>query len=179
MHMATHTKRWTLEELHRLPDDGNKYELVRGQLFVTPAPTLDHETIIARLTRIIDPFVAANDLGLVFHARSIMRFDGSEVEPDLMVRQLHPGGSRNWDQAPTPSLVVEVLSPSTQRRDVGDKRQLYLDAKVPEYWVVDPDAKTIRVVRPGERDCLIADRVTWAPIGARESLIVLVSEIFG
>ena len=49
MHMATATKRWTLEELHSLPDDGNKYELVRGELFVTPPPTVDHETILARL----------------------------------------------------------------------------------------------------------------------------------
>ncbi|MDB4875265.1 MAG: hypothetical protein JWM41_1711 [Gemmatimonadetes bacterium] len=46
MHMATRTKRWTLEELHSLPDDGNKYELVDGELFVTPAPTPRHETIL-------------------------------------------------------------------------------------------------------------------------------------
>ncbi len=55
MHMATQLTRWTLAELHRLPDDGNKYELVRGDLFVTPPPTDAHETILARLTRILDP----------------------------------------------------------------------------------------------------------------------------
>ena len=54
------TKVWTLEELDALPEDGNKYELVRGELFVTPPPTYDHETILARLTRLIEPYVAAN-----------------------------------------------------------------------------------------------------------------------
>ena len=62
MHMATATKRWTLEELHSLPDDGNKYELVRGELFVTPPPTDGHETIAARLTEILAPYVREHRL---------------------------------------------------------------------------------------------------------------------
>ena len=67
MHMANRAKkRWTLEELDSLPDDGNKYELIHGELFVTPAPTFQHETILARLTRILDPYVAANNLGFVY-----------------------------------------------------------------------------------------------------------------
>ena len=98
MHMATVTKQWTLEEVHSLPDDGNKYELVRGELFVTPPPTDPHETIAARLSRLLDPYVAEHGLGYVYHPRAVMRFDGSEVEPDLMVRQPQPakgaGGSR-------------------------------------------------------------------------------------
>ncbi|MEO8624678.1 MAG: Uma2 family endonuclease, partial [bacterium] len=101
MHMATDTKRWTLDELQRLPEDSNKYELVRGELFVTPAPTGEHETILARLSMRLVPYVFANDLGMVFHPRAIVRFDGSEVEPDLMVRRLHPGGSFDWDEALT------------------------------------------------------------------------------
>ena len=68
MHMATKTKVWTLEEVHSLPDDGNKYELVRGELFVTPPPPGGtHETILARLSRILDPYVESQKLGLVFH----------------------------------------------------------------------------------------------------------------
>ena len=177
MHMATRTKRWTLAELHRLPDDGNKYELVRGDLFVTPPPTNDHETIIARLNLILVPYVAANDLGLVYHARAVMRFKGSEVEPDLMVRQPQVSG-RDWDDAPTPSLVVEVLSGSTRRRDLGAKRQLYLDAGVAEYWIVDAEAQSVRIVRQGEEDQLATERLTWAPVGAREPLVIEVPAIF-
>ena len=179
MQMATQTKQWTLEEVHSLPDDGNKYELVRGELFVTPPPSDDHETITARLTRLLDPFVAANSLGMVYHARAVMRFEGSEVEPDLMVRQPHPRGHRgSWDDAPTPTLIVEVLSPSTRRRDHEQKRQLYLDAGVPEYWIVDPDAERVRVVRSGRLDELVSDEITWAPTGPAEPLRFAVRRIF-
>ncbi len=179
MHMATRTKRWTLAELHRLPDDGNKYELVRGDLFVTPAPSLEHETILARLTEILVPFVVANDLGKVFHPRAIVRFDGSEVEPDLMVRRLHSGGSLDWDDAPTPILVVEVLSSSTRRRDLGEKRRFYLDANVAEYWIVDPEARDVQVARLGDDDHRATELVTWMPAGAHKSLVIEVAAIFG
>ena len=179
MHMATQTKQWTLEELHSLPDDGNKYELVRGELFVTPPPTDEHETIIARLTRILDPFVAANGLGMVYHARAVMRFEGSEVEPDLMVRQPKTPGSRDWDDAPTPSLIVEVISPSTRRREHEHKRQLYLDAGVPEYWIVDPERHSIRIIRPGKADEVATDQLTWSPPGVDAALVVDVPAVFG
>jgi Uma2 family endonuclease len=179
MDMATRTKQWTLEEVHSLPDDGNKYELVRGELFVTPPPSEDHETILARLSRILDPYVAANGLGMVYHPRSVMRYEGSEVEPDLMVRQPRTDKGRDWDEAPTPVLIVEVLSGSTRRRDHVQKRELYLDAGVSEYWIVDPESTSIRVVGPGRADVVITDRLTWSPQGAEHSLIVDFAAVFG
>ena len=87
--MLEATRPWTLKELHRLPDDGNKYELVRGELFVTPPPSTGHEDVLARLSRILDPYVAEQGLGYAYHPRSVMQFEGSEVEPDLMVRAPH------------------------------------------------------------------------------------------
>ena len=117
---AQQTKRWTLAELHRLPeDDGNKYEVVRGELFVTPPPTVDHETIAARLARVLDPYVERHGLGLVYRPKAIVRVrPHSEVEPDLMVRQPPVRRGTSWDSAPTPILVVEILSDSTRRRDL-------------------------------------------------------------
>src|SRR5262245_26303406 len=137
MQMPMRTKKWTLAELHSLPDDGNKYELIHGELFVTPAPSEEHETILARLTRILDPYVNANGLGFVYHPRAVVRFKGSEADPDLMVRQPKVGRGRDWVNAPVPSLIVEVLSGSTRRRDLGPKREYYLEVGVPEYWIVD------------------------------------------
>src|SRR3982751_4020232 len=90
MAVALKVRQWTLAELHRLPDDGNRYELVRGDLFVTPAPGNPHEAIAARLTRIIDPYAAKHGLGDVYRPRAVMMFAGSQVEPDLMVRLPHP-----------------------------------------------------------------------------------------
>ena len=176
--MPTKSKVWSLEELHSLPDDGNKYELVRGELFVTPPPTEEHETILARLTRLLDPFVAANGLGFVYHPRAVMRFKGSEVEPDLMVRKPQTQPKATWDRAPVPSLVVEVVSASTRRRDHDQKKDLYMDAGVGEYWIVDPERRTITVVRPGEADRVERERVVWAPLGAPSSLTIALTDVF-
>ena len=74
MAMSMPAKAWTLEELHRLPDDGNKYELIRGELFVTPPPSVDHEELLARLTDVLAEYVKKHDLGRVYHPRAVIRF---------------------------------------------------------------------------------------------------------
>jgi Uma2 family endonuclease len=178
MHMATQTKRWTLEEVHSLPDDGNKYELVRGELFVTPPPSENHETILARLHAILAPFVARYGLGMVYRPRAVVRFEGSEVEPDLMVRAERHDAGRDWDDAPVPILVVEVLSGSTRRRDNAQKRELYLDAGVEEYWIADPDRASVRVVRRGVEDVVTSTELSWLPSGASAELVIRVSALF-
>lgn len=181
MRMATRAKQWTLAEVHRLPDDGNKYELVRGELFVTPPPGDTHETIGARLVRILDPFVEREGLGFVYRPRSVVRYDGSEVEPDLTVRQAHPAPTKmdsDWDNAPTPILIVEVHSGSTRRRDRVQKRSLYMDAGIAEYWMVDPERQLVTVVRAGHEDLVVRDEMTWHPAGASAPLTFAVSRAF-
>lgn len=178
MAMATATKKWTLEELHSLPDDGNKYELVRGELFVTPPPTDFHETIAAKLARILDPYVARHGLGYVYRPRAVLRFEGSEVEPDLMVRQPQADPRADWDQAPLPTLIIEIFSGSTRRRDQNQKRELYTGAGVAEYWMVDPERLTITAVREDQPDRIAADMLVWSPPGVSESLTVDVSGLF-
>jgi len=178
MHMATATKRWTLEELHSLPDDGNKYELVRGELFVTPPPTVDHETILARLSRILEPYVAQQGLGLIYHPRAVLRFKGSEVEPDLMVRQPPAKPKTPWDQAPLPILLVEVLSDSTRRRDRMQKKTFYVDTGVEEYWIVDGESTTITSVRAGRADVVARGELTWSPDKATSPLTIDLAVVF-
>ena len=177
--VATNTKVWTLEELHSLPDDGNTYELVRGELFVTPPPAVGHEEVVARLTRILVPFVAAHHIGNVYYPRAVVQFQGSQVEPDLMVRPPHPHPDGGWAVWPVPFLVIEIISPSTRRRDHEQKKSLYLAAGVAEYWIVDPEERTIRVVRPGEADRVERSRVEWRPPGADVVLSVSVADVFG
>jgi Uma2 family endonuclease len=179
MPMAPTTKAWTLEELHSLPDDGNKYEVIGGELFVTPPPNADHETILARLTRLLEPYVAAQGLGYLYHPRAVLRVGESEVEPDLMVRQPPPRRDTEWDDMPRPSLVVEVLSPSTSRRDRLQKRAFYLAQSIPEYWIVDPEREVVIVVRPAQEDRTVDDALRWHPMGARDALTLVVAEVFG
>jgi Uma2 family endonuclease len=177
--MAINTKRWTLAELHSLPDDGNKYELVEGELFVTPAPTPRHERILGRLTRILTPYVEANGLGRVYHPRSVVRFRDSEVEPDLMVRNEIPNDLTDWGKAPVPILVVEVISEFTRQREHVEKRTFYLDAAIAEYWIVDPDERSICIVKANHHDDIVTERLQWSPTGSREPLSIQLSEVFG
>ena len=172
------TKIWTLEELHNLPDDGNTYELVHGELFMTPAPAPSHETVVVRLTRVLAPYVAKHNLGDVLRPRAVIQHQGSQVEPDLNVRKM-PDTDLPWDAWPIPILVIEILSPSTQRRDREQKREFYLEVGVRDYWIVDPDARTIASVREGRRDMVTKDSVTWEPAGVATPLVVRLAQIFG
>jgi Uma2 family endonuclease len=178
MHMSTAVKRWTLEELHSLPDDGNKYELIDGELFVTPAPTDYHETLSAKLTRLLDPFVERNGLGYVYHPRAVVRVGESEVEPDLMVRQPQPPKTKEWEHAPRPTLVIEIISPTTRRRDYMHKRDFYLRIGIAEYWILDPERQAVTVARPGEENTVADRRLSWNPAGVAESLEIDVYDLF-
>ena len=177
MHMAA-TKPWTLEELDLLPDDGNKYELVHGELFVTPAPTHNHETIAVRLARVLDRYAEANDLGFAYRPRAIIQRRGSRCEPDIMVRAA--GASHmSWDDVPLPILVAEILSPSSRRHERERKRAFYIDdLKVPDYWIVDPKKRVIAVVRPGRADVVCGESVEWQPAGTAAPLVVDVQRLF-
>jgi len=178
MHMAQTTGGWTLPELHRLPDDGNKYELVRGELFVTPPPSVAHEELAYVLGRILDRYVDAWGLGRVYRPRAVIQVLESQVEPDLMVRPIAKTVSQSWAHAPLPILVVEILSDSTRRRDQLQKLGLYLDAGIPEYWIVDGDERTIRVVRPECGDLLTRDALAWHPVDAADPLVIDLPTVF-
>ena len=178
MSMAEHIRKWTLRELHRLPDDGNKYELVRGELFVTPPPSNAHEELAAVLTRMLEPYVASQRLGRIYRPRAVIRVLGSEVEPDLMVRPVPTHASVTWEQAPLPLLVVEILSDATRRRDHSQKRSLYMDAGIPEYWIVDGESRAIAVARPGAEISLCRETLTWHPRGADEAYVLEVARFF-
>lgn len=168
---------WTVEDLERMPDDGNKYEVVRGELFVTPAPSYWHQLIVTRLARILDLYAMEQQLGMVFQARSIVRRRGGETEPDLFISEI--SARRDWNGAPTPSLVVEVESRSTRRRDEKQKRAYYIeDAGIPEYWIVDRESRSIRVARPGVEDMWVTDRLVWRPAGASRPLEFEVGPLF-
>jgi len=74
------------------------------------------------------------------------------------------------DTAPRPILIVEVLSPTTRRRDRGPKRELYVDAAIPDYWLVDAEARSITVVRPGSDDVTVSEAFVWHPAAASDGL---------
>lgn len=176
--MAQSTTAWTLEQLERLPDDGNRYELVNGELFVTPAPSYRHGDLVSALAAILFPHVAAQRIGTVRFPRDVVRVDGSQVEPDLMVRPFAATTPLTYTEAPVPLLVIEVVSRTTRQRDYVHKRAFYRQCGIAEYWIVDGNERTIRVVQPDGADVDLADTLRWMPAGASESLVIDVAGYF-
>lgn len=164
---------WTYDDYARLPDDGNRYEVIHGVLYVTPAPNFKHQFVVVKLVASFEAFLAERELGVVLTAPFdilLPREIASPVEPDLVV--FRSGNSPDWGAknfAGVPDLVVEVLSPSTRSRDRRIKLRAYEEAGVPEYWLVDPDLRSILVYGRGAEGgfverCLggIGERVTSA-----------------
>ena len=146
-------KEWTYEEFMALPEGGPlRYEIIDGELTMTPAPNTRHQEISGNLFRIISTFLHGNPgSGKVFSAPTdvILSHDPLRaVEPDLVFvskDRLSLIGEKNIEGAP--DLLVEILSEGTEKRDRREKFALYERSGVPEYWIVDPDTNTVQVFR--------------------------------
>ena len=177
MHMAVETGRWSRNDLERMPDDGNRYEVVRGALFVTPPPSTRHEELVYVIANHLRRYVDAVGIGQVHSGKSAVVFDDSHAEPDILVRKRAVPLPETWDEMPMPVLVVEILSKSTRLRDAKEKRALYLDAGIAEYWIVDGEARSIRVIRRDAEEVL-RDALHWQPAGATEPMMLDIAAMF-
>lgn len=165
--------RWTRERVLALPSDGNRYELIDGELLVSPTPRPLHQFAVVILGHLLDVYVRQHGLGLTMPlAADLEPEPGQVLQPDLFVL---PPGPRflRWEEAPLPILVVEVLSPSTARYDRGLKRRFYQRAGVPQYWVVDVDGHVVERWRPGEdRPEILDTLLTWQPDPMLSGLVI-------
>jgi Uma2 family endonuclease len=140
---------WTYEDYARLPDDGNRYEVIRGSLYVTAAPHWEHQYSSFELAFHLSAFVREKDLGFVLMAPLDVRLPAgiaSPVQPDVVFfrKGNEPTRGVGYFEG-TPDLVAEILSPGTRRRDRTIKLEAYRDAGVPEYWLLDPGTRTVVV----------------------------------
>ncbi len=178
MLMAQAAGAWTLADLDRLPDDGNRYEVIDGELFVTPAPSPVHEVLAAALQDLLQPYVKKEQLGRAYTGKSVIQTKKSQVEPDLLVRAVPQPIPEEWPAMPTPILVVEVLSGITQRRDQIQKRAFYLRSGVAEYWIVNRWDRTIQSITANADDMIADKHLSWHPAGASTALDIKVAEFF-
>ena len=171
MGMADKARHWTRELVLALPDDGNRYELFDGELLVTPAPSGPHQVALMLLFEAIAPFVRAQALGVTLWSPADLSLGGNQLsQPDLFVIP-HIPPDREWSHFPNPTLVIEVLSPSSARFDRIIKRRRFQRAGISDYWIVDLDARAIERWRPvDERPEVLDERLTWHPAGAVEPL---------
>lgn len=139
---------WTYEDYRRLPDDGWRYEVIRGRLYMAPAPRPRHQKTLGRLHLAFSRFVDARDLGELYLAPIDVILPGlaTPVQPDLsFIRKDRLAIVTEDGIEGAPDLVVEVLSPSNWFADRRVKSEVYAAAGVEEYWIVDPQEGTIEV----------------------------------
>ena len=129
------------------PNDGKRYELVQGELFVNPAPSMIHQRISRRLLRQLEDYFHRRSMGEVFYAPLDVILTPHDVfEPDLFVVADQSHVSKRGIEKP-PLLVVEILSPSTRKVDLGVKYRRYAELEILHYWIVDPDRQRVECHR--------------------------------
>ena len=137
----------TYEDYLNAPDD-ERYELLDGELVMTAAPNLAHQKVLFRVARLVEDFVLERGLGEVFIAPTdVVLSDTNVVQPDVIFVSKDRKSILGVDNIRgAPDLVVEVISPTNPERDLVRKREIYARHGVGEYWIADPDARSMRVM---------------------------------
>lgn len=182
---ALRNRRWTMVELEDLIQQREgytpRYELVDGELLVTPAPSDRHQRIAFELAILLRSYVLHHQLGEVRLGPGAVKLDqATYFEPDVYVVP-GIGGRRPALGLPVTRLLlaVEVLSPSSARHDRITKRRCFQKHGVPDYWVIDGEACAIEIWHPhDDRAVLTDDRLTWQPQGAEAPFQLDVASFF-
>ena len=180
MGMPDTARRYTVDEILAFPDDGNRYELVDGELLVTPAPMPRHQLVLQHLLVTLQGYLDATTAPvIVLPSPADISWDNQTlVQPDLFVV---PEGevTNDWSSYKTLLLAVEILSPSSARSDRIVKRKLYQERGVATYWVVDIDATMVEVWHPAdERPEIVADVLRWRVGDEAPELAIDLEELF-
>jgi Uma2 family endonuclease len=166
-------KYYTVEEVLALPNDGQRYELVYGELLVSPAPHLLHQRIVGRVFRVVASYCEREGVGEAFISPADLTWGRKDVlaQPDVFVIGSEDALVRTWEDVRRIPLIVEVLSPSTERCDRFEKRVLYRDRAVDVYWILDPNERLAEVWMPTSQFPIVErERVIWYPDGASAPL---------
>ncbi len=176
---AQATHRWTTAEVRALMEvstTGDRYELIDGELLVTPAPGPLHQRGVISLFGLVVEYCRRQRVGeAMFSPADLELQPGRITQPDIFVIPSIPDRPRikAWPEVTQLLLAVEVLSPSSARFDRVVKRPYYQRAGVPEYWVIDLDARTVERWQPADqRPAILTDTLVWHPDNASAPLTV-------
>jgi Uma2 family endonuclease len=141
--------RLTYDDYCLLPNNGKRYEIIDGELFVTPSPLRRHQRALANLLYYLIEFVKKHDLGEVYPTPFDVVFSQYDVvEPDILyVSKARASVVTEKNIQGAPDLVVEILSESTAKIDRTTKLKLYARYGVAEYWVIDPATHSVEIYR--------------------------------
>ena len=171
---------YTADMVRAMPDDGNRYEVVYGELLVTPAPRLWHQELVVRLLLALNRYLEANPVAHVLHSPADISWGPDVlVQPDVFVVPLEEARTLTWSRVRTLLLVAEVMSPSTAAGDRFLKRLRYREAGVPLYWVVDGDGRAVEIWTPGDDfPAVERERLWWHPPGASAPFSLALPNLF-
>ena len=167
--------------LNDLPDDGKRYEVIDGELFVTPAPSAVHQRAVGRLFLLIAPYAIRLGLDPLVAPTAVRFSNVREVQPDVLVAPapLDAKLLRQMKNVTTLVLAVEVLSPRSKRTDRSEKRALYQNENVRDYWIVDTDTRAIERWTPGATEPdVFTSTLTWQPLPQHAPLVIDVEQYF-
>jgi Uma2 family endonuclease len=171
---------YTADMVREMPDDGNRYEVVYGELLVTPAPRLWHQVLVQRLSATLAFYLGSEPAGTVLASPADISWGRDVlVQPDVFVISSEEARTLTWSRVRTLLLVAEVLSPSTARSDRSLKRLRYREAGVPLYWVVDGDERWVEIWTPADDfPAVERERLVWHPAGASAPFTLILEELF-
>ena len=179
MVMPVVVPRYTIAELDRLPDDGNRYELLAGSLLVTPAPGPSHQFTLGRLTMQLAAFLAPTGSAIVLTPGVIRSGSDTQLEPDLLVVPAAGSDPASWQGVTDWWLAVEVSGRDSVIYDRDFKRDAYLHLGVREVWRVDLMERAVFVSRRGDpAESYHVDRLVWHPHEIPSPLIIDLDRIF-
>lgn len=162
---------WTYADYAAIPGEQHCYEVVKGVLYMSPSPNVEHQRIAKLIVAALSRWVEQTGLGEVFQSPlDVELSEGNIVQPDVFILlKEHADQVVETRIIGAPDLVVEIASPSTVRHDLGKKLEAYACAGVPEYWVVTPGSKTVEV--------LILEDGVYSSLGLFQGRAVLPSRI--
>lgn len=187
MGMPAVRRHWTAADVRALIDESPtawpRYELIDGELLVTPSPGVGHGMAATELMVMLHAYLEREKAGLVFHAPADLELrPGSIIQPDLFVippGTLGPEATGRWSDFQSLLLAVEIISPSSIRTDRVTKRDYYLDVGVPDYFIVDVEARIVERWSPERATPLVLrDELVWHPTGAAQPLRISLPEFF-
>jgi Uma2 family endonuclease len=178
-------RRWTAREVRELieaaPLATPRYELVDGELLVTPGPGAPHQSVVGRLLVALVSYLDRERVGVAITSPSDVELEPEFItQPDVFVVPMAEWRRVMQDGDPIHELLlaVEVLSPSSSRHDRVRKRPLY-QRHVPDYWIIDADARLIeRWTADADRPEIITETLTWQPSGASTPFVLELGQFF-
>lgn len=180
-------RRWTTQQVRDLIDESRhwpRYELIDGELIVTPGPEIPHQLAVMEMCRAIMDYTVSQEIGIAIVSPSELELQaGTLAQPDVFVVPANVfqdlDRELSWTDVRSLSLAIEIISPASVQVDRVIKRDFYMNAGVDEYWIVDLDARMIEKWIPSrETPEVVRQSLEWRPTGASSSLTIDLVQLF-